>query len=46
MLFEVGVLHRRRPNHAPKLKKGQVDVLPLVFVSADNINVSAYLTTD
>ena len=27
-------------------KKGQVDVLPLVFVSADNINVSALLNTD
>jgi len=36
----------RRPNHAPTLKKSQVDVFPLVFVSADNINVSARLTTD
>jgi len=27
-------------------KKGQVDVRTLVFVSADNINVSALLNTD
>jgi len=27
-------------------KKGQVDVFPLVFVSADNINISALLNTD
>jgi len=27
-------------------KKGQVDVFPLVFVSADNINVSALLNND
>jgi len=43
--FWVGVLHVRRPNHAPTLKKGQVDVFPLVFVSAGNINVSALLHT-
>jgi len=46
MLFGVGVLHVRRPNHAPTLKKGQVDVFPLVFVSADSINVIALLNTD
>jgi len=46
MLLGVGVLHVRRPNHAPTLKKDQVDVFPLVFVSADNINVSAPLNTD
>jgi len=46
MLFGVGGLHVRRPNHAPTPKKGQVDVFPLVFVSADNINVSALLNTD
>jgi len=46
MLFGVGSLHMRRPNHAPTLKKGQVNVFPLVFVSADNINVSALLNTD
>jgi len=46
VLFGVGVLHVRRPNHAPTLKKGQVDVFSLVFVSADNIKVSARLTTD
>jgi len=46
MLFGVGVLHVRRPNHAPTLKKGQVDVFPLVFVSAENINISALLNTD
>jgi len=45
MLFWVGVLHVRRRNHAPTLKKGQVDVFPLVFVSAD-INVSALLSID
>jgi len=28
------------------LKKGQVDVFPLVSVSVDNINVSALLNTD
>jgi len=27
-------------------KKGQVDVFPLVFVSADSINVSALLILD
>jgi len=27
-------------------QKGQVDVFPLVLVSADNINVSAVLNTD
>ena len=46
MLFGVGVLHVRRPNYAPTLKKGQVYVLSLVFVSADNIKLSARLTTD
>jgi len=46
MLFGVGELHVRRPNHAPTLKKGQVDVFSLVLVSADNINVSALLNTD
>jgi len=46
VLLGVGVLHRRRPHHAPTLKKGQVDVFSLVSVSADNINVSARLTTD
>ena len=46
VLFGVGVLHVRRPNYAPTLKKGQVDVFSLVFVSFDNINVSARLTTD
>jgi len=46
VLFGVGVLHVRRPNFAPTLKKGQVDVLSLLFVIADNINVSARLTTD
>jgi len=45
-LFGVGVLHVRRPNYAPTLKKGQVDVFPIVFVSADNMNVSARQTTD
>ena len=44
--FWVGSLHVRRPNHAPTLKNGQVDVFPLVFVSADNNNVKARLTTD
>jgi len=42
----VGVLHVRRPNYAPTLKKGQVDVFLIVFVSADNMNVSARQTTD
>jgi len=46
MLFGVGVLHGRRPNHALTLKKGLVDVFSLVFVSADNINVCALLNTD
>jgi len=46
VLFGVGVLHMPRPNHAPTLRKGQVNVFSLVFVSADNINVSARLTTD
>jgi len=46
VLFGVGVLHVRRPNNAPTLKKGQVDVFSLVFVSADDNNVSARLTTD
>ena len=49
MLFGVGVLHVlhvRRPNHAPTLKKGQVDAFPLLFVSANNINVSALLNID
>jgi len=46
VLFGVSVLHVRRPNYAPTLKKGQVDVFSLVFVSADNINVSACLTTN
>jgi len=46
VLFGVGVLHRRRPNHAPTLKKGQVDVFSLVFVSAVSNNVSARLTSD
>ena len=48
VLFGVGVglLHVRRPNHDPTLKKGQVHVFSLVFVSAKNINVSARLTTD
>jgi len=46
VLFEVSVLHVRQPNYAPTLKKGQVDVFSLVFASADNINVSARLTTD
>jgi len=46
VLFGDGVLHVRRPNYAPTLKKGQVDVFSLVFVSADNKNVSARLTTD
>jgi len=45
MLFGVGVLRVRRPNHAPTLSKGQVDVFPLVIVSADNINFSALLNT-
>ena len=44
MLFGVGVQHVRRPNGPPTLKKGQVDVVSLVFVSADNNNVSARLT--
>ena len=46
VLFGVGVLHVRRPNYAPTQEKGQVDGFSLVFVSADNINVSARLTTD
>jgi len=46
MLFGVGVLHVRRPNHAPTLKKRQVNVFPSVFVSADNIDVSELLNTD
>jgi len=46
VLLGDGVLHRRRPNHAPTLKKGQVDVFSLGVVSADNINVSARLITD
>jgi len=46
VLFGVGVLHVGRHNYAPTLKKGQVDVFSFVFVSADNINVSARLTTD
>jgi len=46
MLFGVSVLHVRRPNHAPTLKKRQVDAFPLVFLSADNINVSALFNTD
>jgi len=45
VLFGVGVLHVRRLNYAPTLKKGQVDVFSIVFVSADNINVSARLPT-
>ena len=44
--FWVRSLQVPRPNHAPTLKKGQVDVFPLVFVSADNINVIALLNTD
>jgi len=44
--FWVGSLHVRRPDHAPTLIKGQVDVFPLVFVSADNINVTALVNTD
>jgi len=36
VLFGVGALHVPRPNHASTLKKGQVDVFSLVFVSADN----------
>jgi len=46
VLFGVGVLHVRRPNYAPTLKKGQVDVFLLVLVSADNNNVTARLITD
>jgi len=46
LLFGVGVEHARRPSSAPTLKKGQVDVFSLVFVSADNKNFSARLTTD
>jgi len=46
VLFGVGVLHVRRPNYDPTLKKGQVDVFSLVFVIAGSINVSARLTTD
>ena len=46
VLFGVGVLHVPQPNYAPTLKKGQVDVFSLVFVSFDNINVSVRLTTD
>ena len=46
VLFGVGVLHVHRPNYAPTPKKGQVDVFSLGFVSADNINVSARLTTE
>jgi len=45
VLFGVGVLHVSRPNHVLTLKKGQVDVFSLVFVRADNNNVSARLTT-
>jgi len=43
VIFGVGVLQVRRPNYAPTLKKrsGQ-----RIFVSADNINVSARLATD
>jgi len=46
VLFGVGVLHVPRPNHDPTLKKGEFDVFPLVFVSADNIHVSTLLNTD
>jgi len=46
VLFGVGVLLVRRPNYAPTLKKGQIDEFSLVFVCADNINVSSRLTTD
>ena len=46
MLLWAGVLRVRRPNHTPTLKKGQVDVFPWVFVSADNVNVSALLNAD
>jgi len=46
VLFGVGVLHVHRPNYAPTLKKGQVDVFSLVFASADNVNVSVRLTID
>ena len=46
VIFGVGVLQVRRPNYAPTLKKGQVYVFSLVFVSADNINVSARQATD
>jgi len=46
MCFLVSALHVRRPNHAPTLKKGQVGVFSLVFVCADNINVSALISID
>jgi len=46
VLFGVGVIHVSRPNYASTLEKGRVDALSLVFVSADNKNVSARLTTD
>jgi len=36
VLFGVGALHVPRPNNASTLKKGQVNVFSLVFVSADN----------
>jgi len=45
VIFGVGSLHVRRPNHSPTLKRGQVDVFPLVFVSADSKKASARLTT-
>jgi len=44
--FGVGSLHVSRPNHAPTLRKGHVDVFPLVFVCAVKTNVSALLNTD
>jgi len=34
------------PINETTSKDRQVDVFPLVFVSADNLNVSARLTTD
>jgi len=46
VLFGVGILQLRRPNYAPTLKKGQVDVFSIMFVSADNISVSVRQTTD
>jgi len=46
MLFSGRLTTRAPTQTCSDTKKGQFDVLLLVFVSADNINVSARLNTD